>query len=724
MATPASAVSRPKQCVYVDVPQCPYPTTSHKSAPIHALSSLSRKENTPFKRPSNGGAPHSVGDFPTLKRKTSEQDIPSIIAAKYKKNKLTDPSTVPLPQQLEAENATNGFFYCHQCLKKRDIAVWIPCTSVNTVKDIEKQCYTKFCAPCLKNRYGEDLAEIKARGANGVYPFKTSKGLPANGKASAPKPDVPSNASKPTAKSTVEVLPAPSKASTSTKSKVEAKSRQQILDLKRKATSNAPRPKSTIEVLITTTPSKGAYKSSTEATHPKIAKLKSSATIASTRTKTKADPKPKQQTLHQMIPQTLPVLKWTQVPTSLDLHDAESRFQIREFVLRFASVMEPSIPRVQLAELDDLGCGLDNKEMAPWVSEACVRSLILGLLGILANLKGNTHKPVTAAARDIRATGNNMTKVWPILANLRDALQDDVALSFPDPLPPPASATIYNTRRTRSDVNGGRPNVSIVHSAQMIPVVEALIQAALETSVVRDEMDDGVREGKEMVRKVQKAIREENERWDVERKLLEAERKQAKEVFDKGTTEKDKKEKPKNKTGTKAALEIKLKQETHKNCIRDLEHALKLVMPGFAPRFAPLGTDAAGRTFWIASPGAVERKTAIDFIASESVSKKRKAPAIDEGTPTEWSWFLAVWGVKIPALGTSKDEEDDVERWWAFSEPVEIRKLADWIRTDAGIDPYGEADATKPLALLVKGLNEHAALLDWRMKEDKYGVVA
>ena len=87
-----------------------------------------------------------------------------------------------------------------------------------------------------------------------------------------------------------------------------------------------------------------------------------------------------------------PELKWTEIPTSLNLDDAKSRLEIREFILRFASIMEPSMPRTQLAELDDLGCDSDDNEMAPWVSDACVKSMILGLLGMLATLKGDIQK--------------------------------------------------------------------------------------------------------------------------------------------------------------------------------------------------------------------------------------------------------------------------------------------------------------------------------------------
>ncbi|KAG6920244.1 hypothetical protein DXG01_005013 [Tephrocybe rancida] len=707
MATPASAVRKSKQVVYVDVPRSPYPTTlsfSHKSA---TLTSLTLKENTPL-RPSNGGVTRAVSDLHTLKRKTSEQDISSTNSVNAKKQKLVELPAALLPQPPAANASAefpNGFVYCHQCSHKRDAAASVYCSSVKTAKGTGKQCTTKFCASCLKNRYGEHADEIKALAVNGIYTFKC----------------VTLNNYRCVARNLSGVLGvaiyAPVGGAGSSKAFL-------LLVRNPKPTLNAnalnsskPIPKHAVEVLITTTPLKAVSSkvpTATKTIKPETAKIKP--TVAKAKTETS-----KQQTLQQMIPQVLPVLKWTEVPTILDIRDAESRFQIREFVLRFASVMEPSIPRVLLAELEDLGCGSDDEEMAPWVSEACVRSMILGFLGMLASLEGDTQKLVKSVARDIRATGNNLNKIWPILAKLRDSLADDAELSFPDPLPPPTSATIHNTRTTRS---AWESNVTIGHSAQMIPVVEALISATLETPMVREALEGGVRDAKEMVREVQKATREENDRWDTERKLLEAEREKEKEA-----SEKDKDDKPKIKVAatSKAVAEIKARREVHKIRIRDLEYALKLVTPGFAPRFAPLGTDTTGRTFWASSPGIVERKTALDFLNSATTSTSKKAKTkvhvANDSTPKEWSWFLAVWGKKIPGHAKAPADEDNdegVERWWAFSEPLEIRKLADWIRIDAGIDPYGEVDANKPLALLVKGLNDYAALLDWRLKEDKY----
>ncbi|KAG6902747.1 hypothetical protein C0995_011895 [Termitomyces sp. Mi166 len=651
--TPASAARRLKQHVYVNVPPSPYPialSSSQKPSTMPRLTSLALKENTPF-RPFNGDPPRSVTDTPALKRKASEIELLLAKAANVKKQKLAEEPAADATQH-RASAAANA------CPEFPNASVH--CTSAKTVKGIEKLCSVKICDLCLKKRYGEDPDKIKAVGKNGVYTFK---------KPSASNSEQPLNVSGP----------------------------------------SKPTKKSTVEVLITTTPSKGLYSeipgSVVEATMSKTTKPEPAAVKRST--ETKAEAKSKQQTLRQMLPQSLPKLKWTEVPTILDLNDAKSRLQIREFILRFASVMEPSIPRAQLVELDDIGCGSDDDEMAPWVSDACVRSMLLGLLGMLATLEGEIRKHIKSSICDIRATGNNLNKIWPILARLQDVIDDKTRLSIPDPLPLPASVVVYNTRTTRrAPESSSGANIAIGHTAQMIPVLEALIEAALETPIIHEELDNGFKEAKEVIREVQKAIKEENERWDAERKSLESPKETSEEMI-----------KPMN-----MIQQIKIKRGLHKMRIRDLENALRLVTPGFAPRFIPMGTDRAGRVYWASSPGVVERKVALDFITSATVSKKGRTRVVDDGAPTKWSWFVAVWGRKTSVARNDVQvvEDDDDERWWAFTDPVEIRKVADWIRIDAGIDPNGEADANKPLASLVKRLNEYAQLLDWRLKEDKY----
>jgi hypothetical protein len=111
-------------------------------------------------------------------------------------------------------------------------------------------------------------------------------------------------------------------------------------------------------------------------------------------TVTTTKPKPK--------PKMLPTLKWSKIPIdgSLSLSETESRIHIREFVLRFACIMDSkSISRKMLEELEEIsgdgskgkGRGWDSddndeeEDVVGWVSEPCVKGIVTGLLGLIRN---------------------------------------------------------------------------------------------------------------------------------------------------------------------------------------------------------------------------------------------------------------------------------------------------------------------------------------------------
>ena len=80
---------------------------------------------------------------------------------------------------------------------------------------------------------------------------------------------------------------------------------------------------------------------------------------------------------------------WKRLHVPLDLCAIEDRIYIREFMLRFGKAMVPAINRNHLRELESIGGGFrgcdDFEDMTSWVSESCVKSMILGLLGFLVS---------------------------------------------------------------------------------------------------------------------------------------------------------------------------------------------------------------------------------------------------------------------------------------------------------------------------------------------------
>lgn len=93
----------------------------------------------------------------------------------------------------------------------------------------------------------------------------------------------------------------------------------------------------------------------------------------------------------------LPAPTWKKIRLNLSPDEAAARVQIREFILRFAPVMTTVISKAHLEELALIGgsrrSDLDEDEMTSWVSEACTKSVILALLGLLADdAEGDTAK--------------------------------------------------------------------------------------------------------------------------------------------------------------------------------------------------------------------------------------------------------------------------------------------------------------------------------------------
>ena len=119
--------------------------------------------------------------------------------------------------------------------------------------------------------------------------------------------------------------------------------------------------------------------------------------------------------------------------------------------------------------------------------------------------------------------------------------------------------------------------------------------------------------------------------------------------------------------------------------------------------------------------------------------KKKKRTAADRQSMTAWSWFVAVWGRK-PAVEPSatdmqqpdelKDDDDDnLERWWGFCEPEELKRLAAWIsnqdetRREAGNDEHQTLASEPPTKAqvkdLVRALEEYAEVLQWLIEREE-----
>jgi hypothetical protein len=178
---------------YVEVP--PSPLTIHRRVTVSGLhnvqSNNEQKENTPLK-PFSLPMSHSDAPSTSLKRKLLDREPSSLILESIilppKKARLSSFSSgAPLnikqvtmnePAKNISEEFPNGFVYCHQCNKRRDLngehlrlfhnlsfnthIDTITCNSslectTNSGSSKQRPCKYKYCRQCLKNRYNEDI---------------------------------------------------------------------------------------------------------------------------------------------------------------------------------------------------------------------------------------------------------------------------------------------------------------------------------------------------------------------------------------------------------------------------------------------------------------------------------------------------------------------------------------------------------------------------------------
>ncbi|KAL0956305.1 hypothetical protein HGRIS_002462 [Hohenbuehelia grisea] len=681
--------------VYVDIPPSPFHSPKYRPSPNTSLRVLSTP-NLPLKenRRSKNLAMTTVASSSTpLKRKHSDRDLPEVVveisvptpkkarvgassgSVPASRNPSASSSASAAQESGQLSDSEDAYFYCHQCSKKRDTAVGIRCSS--TVKHAksgkERNCSVKFCKPCLRNRYDEDIATFKGkenqafkcprcRGICNCWRCRKAQGMPPMGKFA------------PNTKSSVDAAPISLVSDTGA---VAADSMKPPGPSgKHKAPSNPP--------TTSKKPSEKSRASQASAKPPRVRK-----------------PKPK----------PLPEIIWSPVPTELSLNDAEQRIQIRAFVLRFHTLFSYPLAKAHLDELDEIdgrhGASADDG-LVGWISEPCLKGIIQGLLGLLADQSApEASKEIRRAIQSMRSSGSNLWKVYSILASLRD--EGERSLSFPEPLPGPSASMLRVTRH----MVGASNVVNISFSAQMVPIVLALQDAAMMSHGVREEIENGVNQGKEVVRDVREAVKAENERWDQE-KVKD---------LDQGSY-------------TTARL-------MHKRRLLDIEAAHEAVVAAYLPRTNFLGRDHEGRIYWALPPGCAEQDSAMDFLESclpdTKPTKKRacrKGPSQDVADSlTDWSFFVAVWGKKPEVASKPNDSE---QAWWGFSTPEDIRKLALWISLVADQDaPDNGHSATRDtwwqlgeketirikedtpgreeVASLVKSLEQYADTLYWRM---------
>ncbi|KAI0705095.1 hypothetical protein C8T65DRAFT_577776 [Cerioporus squamosus] len=717
MDRPASAARRRKSQVFVEIPPSPLTAKSGKADRIGP-------ESTPLKAVAINvdNAPSPASTSSQLKRKTPD-DMRTTA-------KQTDDTQPPRPKKTKTENAdasvaakkpsksvkattdtgdasrpVEGLVRCHQCSRQMlptDMAL------CSFKRPNGQRCSFRYCKSCVRNRYDQDLLVIHARlpqdatteeraqHADGVdYLYRCprcsdecncricrkAKGLPATGnlnlaarRASMPDPSTLLLRPGGLATSTSKAKPVPSGSKNkqpmqptddsekTVKPKAAAKARGRGTGPSQSGPS-----KGKPFVLIPPSPH-----------HAKVGYSESAKKLRVVKEKPAAPPK--------LMPRPV----WTALPTPLTFDDALKRMNVREFLLRFAHLAE--IARTHLEELEELATDdpytaaanddedeSDDSSLVGWISEPALRAILVGLVSIFSKNADESDEDTSAfvkAIHALRASGSNVNKMWVALTTLRDSAD----LDFPDPQPPPPSVRQRSTRRVSQD------SPSVVCTAQFVPIIVALVEFALETKVVQDDFERAATQEKDLSRAVRELSAAENARW----REAKAKRGEANEQ----ATGKPEQTKGKSKAATVPLLERRAALAAHEAALAKYEFAHHIAAAECMPRFGPLGRDTEGRIYYAITPGVTEREAAVELLeggkGDVKFGKRRVAEQDARKEMKHWSWFVAIWGRKPEGAEVvnpeDADGDEDAERWWAFWEPEQVSKLAEWLAMRYGID--------------------------------------
>jgi hypothetical protein len=278
--------------------------------------------------------------------------------------------------------------------------------------------------------------------------------------------------------------------------------------------------------------------------------------------KPRAKPKPRK------VRNVEPV-KWTRIASALSQSELEERIFVREFLLRFNHLSEAPVPKSHLEELEQLNGngkalhGVEELDGLAWVNDACLKSVISSLLGLCATASdGRIAHASETAIKALKPVGLHPMKIWSMLQDwqstinagvastsyrppkvIRDdvsttssltELSDDeeedsaVLLEEPKTLSLVVLAALEQGRRATRGMTSATTttgnSVAIMSSSQMVPTILSLIDFVLSLGLenMKTEMDEGLKNPKELVRKVRECVKGENERWEVVRKERES----------------------------------------------------------------------------------------------------------------------------------------------------------------------------------------------------------
>lgn len=311
-----------------------------------------------------------------------------------------------------------------------------------------------------------------------------------------------------------------------------------------------------------------------------------------------------------------------------------------------------------LLNLPDRALGpLDNFDQA--LTEASVRTLAGALLDLIIADGGASHgidftviESVEEKREELRSAYADLGRFAQIFREVADWLDLEM---------PPAVDTTRerNSRAVRAllelgvdeptpswaiDSGPSRRGASrIPQPSEVIRMLMALIDFVIHLEAVRQHMDPAVFNayGDELRKNVQ-FNKEENARWEAEKKSLMAARVRCK------TAEQTKANKVKFDDA----------QHQHNMRMREAYIIVNTVQQRKVMRFAPLGTDSDGRVYYALTPRLIHE---------------------ERYRPSGWTKGVMVWGPSIEGQDSPDGLPWQVERWMYFNTADDTRQLGLWL---------------------------------------------
>ncbi|EKD00690.1 hypothetical protein A1Q2_04882 [Trichosporon asahii var. asahii CBS 8904] len=351
-----------------------------------------------------------------------------------------------------------------------------------------------------------------------------------------------------------------------------------------------------------------------------------------------------------------PVVK--NVDTRLSFEEAEQRMYLREFVVRFRSLL--GLADRSLAPLDDFDHPLP---------EATVRSVAAGLLDLIIADQG-AHYGTSEEAFDSLDQYHTELKHYADLARfgrIFNDLEDLLGVTMAEE--PSNASRERNEAALRSILDlgegdetptwateaprRGRAAASRIPGAvEVVRMLLGLCEYVIPFDAVRTEMDPawGSRES-EYRREATRLAKAENQRWETEKKKILAARVRCTSAA--------------STRANKALYDEK--EGEHRAALAGIELVPRTVAQRKATRFAPIGLDAQGRKYYYLTPRLID--------------EERYRPG-----PSSWARTLYIFGEGFPwdeSLPTA------VERWMRVESSEDLRKLSMW----TGWELFNKLDA-------------------------------